>query len=128
MILAHYRIFSTQRYIARLLETRPEGTPFSRISRLSTYGVKVLIGTNKSWREMQSVVNTGTPVIVAVNLLFMPHAAIDSNHVIVVVGCSAGSVTVLDPAHSSHPVVVPEDAFIAAWTEMDCAYAVVNRH
>lgn len=69
---------------------------------------------------------SGKPCIAAVDLLFMPYAQVDSRHVVVVIGSDADAVFVLDPAESAGAIQVSTDGFIAAWTEMECAYAIIS--
>lgn len=127
MVLAFYGIRITQEQLARLFETQPPmGTPFPRIMRLEKRGVSVEIGKYGDWDQLSTVLTSGKPCIVAVDLLFMPYAQIDSRHVVVVIGCDANAAFVFDPAESAEAISVAKDGFIAAWTEMECSYAIIH--
>jgi hypothetical protein len=58
---------------------------------------------------------------------WLPYARIETPHAVVVVDLTQTAVTVLDPAAVCGPLVVPIDAWLAAWVEMDCAYAIIKR-
>lgn len=127
MVLAFYAIFLTQEQLARLFETEPPmGTPFPRITRLEKRGVVVEIGKYSTWDKLYTMLAAGKPCIAAVDLFFMPYAQVDSRHVVVVIGYDADMVFVLDPAEPGGVIQVAKDGFIAAWTEMECAYAVIQ--
>ena len=129
MVLTFYGIRVTQEQLARLFETQPPmGTPFPRIMRLEKRGVAVEIGKYGDWDQLFRTLTAGKPCIVAVDLLFMPYAQLDSRHVVVVIGCDADTAFVLDPAESAEPIQVTKDGFIAAWTEMECSFAVIHRN
>jgi hypothetical protein len=63
-----------------------------------------------------------------VHARWLPYAQVESQHAVVVVECASDTVTVLDPAApASESVAVSLDAWLAAWTEMDCAYALIEK-
>lgn len=126
MVLAALAKDLSQQRIAHLLGTSDAGTPFSRLHRLTSLGLRVEIAVNGTIERLQMAMNANTPVIAAVHAGWLPHAQIESPHAVVVVGISAAAVTVLDPATTSEPVDVPLDAWLAAWIEMDLAYAVIT--
>lgn len=127
MVLAALGIQTTQQRLARLLATSEAGTPFSRLQRLVSLGVQVDFGTNGTPALLSTSLVANIPVIAAVHAGWLPYARIESPHAVVVVGMTPAAVTVLDPAAVDAPLEVPIDAWLAAWVEMDCAYAVIRR-
>ena len=127
MALTALGIRTTQQRLARLLQTNEAGTPFSRVRQLTGLGVTVEYGTGGTLELLNTAIAADTVVIAAVHAGWLPYAQIESPHVVVVVGCTADAVTVLDPATIGEQIDVPIDAWLAAWTEMDCAYALIKR-
>jgi hypothetical protein len=123
MALAALGIRTTQRRLARLLQTSEAGTPFSRVRQLTGLGVEIEYGTRGTLVLVSTAIAANTVVIAAVHAGWLPYARIESPHAVVVAACTVAAVTVLDPATAGEPVTVPVDAWMAAWTEMDCAYA-----
>jgi predicted double-glycine peptidase len=64
--------------------------------------------------------------IVAVDLLFLPYSMEDFDHAVLVTDANADEVSLLDPATETGAFAVRTDAFLAAWTERDCALAVIR--
>lgn len=128
MVLAYYAIKVKQSQLAHLFETDPSfGTPFSRVTRLSKMGVRVVAKTDGTWDELKQFLDAREPIITAVNLLFIPYIKVDSRHVVVLVGYNDRFAQILDPAQPGEVLAIDENAFIAAWTEMECAYAVIRK-
>ena len=127
MALTALGIRITQHRLARLLQTNEAGTPFSRVRQLTRFGVEIEYDTGGTLALLNTAIAADTVVIAAVHAGWLPYAQIESPHVVIVVSCTADVVTVLDPATTGELIDVPVDAWLAAWTEMDCAYALIKR-
>jgi hypothetical protein len=127
MALAALGISVTQQRLAQLLGTNEAGTPFSRVTRLSGFGVTVEYSTGGTLDLLKSALAADTIVIAAVHAGWLPYAQIESQHVVLVIALSTVMVTVLDPAATHASIEVPVDAWLAAWIEMDCPYALLKR-
>lgn len=126
MALAALGISITQQRLARMLQTTDAGTPFSRIRQLTGLGVTIEVGTGGTLPRLETALAANTVVIAAVHAGWLPYAQIESPHAVVVVARTDVAVTVLDPATTGEPIDVPVDAWLAAWTEMNFAYARVK--
>jgi hypothetical protein len=127
MALTALEIPATQQWLAQLLETNEAGTPFSRVERLISLGVQVEYGTGGTLGLLRATVVAGTVVIAAVHAGWLPYAHIESQHVVVVVNLTPSAVTILDPAETDKSIDVPVDAWLSAWIEMDCVYALIKK-
>ena len=127
MVLAALGMKVSQRDVAKRLATGAAGTPFSRLHRLAGPNIRVEVGTNGTLDRLFAEVQGNRPVVAAVHAGWLPHAEIASPHAVVVIDASDTAVTILDPAGNSEPIDVPIDAWVAAWVEMDCVYAIIAR-
>jgi len=127
MVLGYYRVQATQADLARLMATSAAGTPFSRLQRLQRYGLHVEVATHGTVESLHAALAGGPPVIVAVHGAWLPDAAVDSPHAVVVVAISEAAVAALDPASTAAARIFSLDGFLMAWFEMDLAYAVIRR-
>lgn len=127
MALAAFGIRVTQQRLAKLLGTQEAGTPFSCLQRLANLGVEVDYGTEGTLARLSEAIAAGTVPIAAVHAGWLPYAKIESPHAVVVITLTGTAVTVLDPATTGEPLVVPVDAWLAAWIEMERAYALITK-
>ena len=126
MALAYHGIVVEQDTLITLLNATDEGAPFSRIMRIEKYGVRVELHRNAKLDAVIAAVNINAPSIVAVNLLFLPYSMEDFDHAVLVTNANSDEISLLDPATETGVYSVPADAFLAAWTERDCALAVIH--
>lgn len=127
MILHFLGKNETQERIARLLGTSDIGTPLTRIHNLTKWGFHVHCAIEGSWKELERSIKAGNPIIVSTFAEWLPHSQIYGQHAIVVVGIGETSALILDPATTStQPIEINKNALLAAWTEMDLAYAVIS--
>lgn len=127
MALAYFDILVTQNDLIAKLDATEIGAPFSRISRIEDYGVKVELKRAANLLDLMNALDADSPGIVAVNLLFLPYSYEDFDHAVLVVGANEEDITLLDPATKDGTQIVSVDAFIAAWTERDCALAIISQ-
>ncbi len=128
MVLTYWGVQINQPRVAQLLGTTDVGTPISRVQRLSNHGLEVKFNPYGEWVDIGAEINAKQPVIVAVHAGWLPYAKIQSSHAIVVVGYADHDLTILDPTTNGEPIELSQDAFMIAWIEMDCSYAVIKPH
>jgi hypothetical protein len=76
---------------------------------------------------LSAAVAADTAVIAALHAGWLPYAQIESPHSVIIVDLTVAAVTVLDPATTGEPIAVSIDAWLAAWIEMKCAYALIKK-
>lgn len=126
MILNYWKIPLTQERVANLLGTTDVGTPISRVQRLTKHKLQVRYAAHGEWEDIQTAIAARLPVIVAVHAAWLPYSRIQSQHALVVIGCDEQTVFVLDPAANNEPIELSQNAFLTAWIEMECAYAIIK--
>ena len=77
MALAYHGVIVEQDALITLLNATYEGAPFSRITRIEKFGVRVELQRNAKLDAVIAAVNAKAPSIVAVNLLFLPYSMED---------------------------------------------------
>ncbi len=127
MVLAAFDVPLSQQEIAHRLQTSDAGTPFSRLRRLAEPTLRVDVQAGGAIEQIRSAITADVPVIAAVDATWLPHAQIESPHAVVIVNLTASHVSILDPAAGNEVIDVPLDAWLAAWIEMDCTYAVITK-
>ena len=104
-----------------------EVTPFPHIKTLAaTLGVVVEVQTDGTLEIFESLIESGLPVIVAVdadNPRYWPYVR---HHAVVVIGFDAQRVVVNDPAQPEEPLEVDVDTFLLAWSRRNYQYAVLR--
>lgn len=126
MALAYHGVAVQQEALILLLDATSEGAPFSRITRIEKYGVRVDLQRHASLDLVIAAVNADAPSIVAVNLQFLPYSMEDFDHAVLVTAATSDEISLLDPATQDGVHTVSADAFLAAWTERDCALAAIR--
>ncbi|NJM39327.1 MAG: hypothetical protein HC853_00440 [Anaerolineae bacterium] len=126
MALAFHGVVVEQDALITLLNATDEGAPFSRITRIEKFGVQVELQRSAKLDAVIAAANANAPSIVAVNLLFLPYSMEDFDHAVLITDANADEVSLLDPATTTGAFTVSVDAFLAAWTERDCALAVIH--
>jgi predicted double-glycine peptidase len=126
MVLDYLHIPVAYPRLQRLLNVRYFGAFFSDIERLSSLGVAVTVAEG-DFDELQNYLESGLPVIVAVNTGFLPSYWSEAvGHAVVIIGVDSDVVFVNDPALATAPQSIDFNELMAAWAEKDCLYAVIR--
>jgi ABC-type bacteriocin/lantibiotic exporter with double-glycine peptidase domain len=127
MVLAYLGIQRTYEWLSRTLETTAIGTPFFHVEKLSAaLGIQVELGNNTTLATFEPFLESGLPVLVAVDsddAQYWPHYA---NHVVVIVGFNDDEVYVNNPAVGDAPQTIEMNTFLWAWSRRDYEYAVIR--
>ncbi len=121
MALAQLRIAATQADLAQALGTRAGiGTPFSRVQRISQWGVDVQVTEWGTMEALATSLGDGLAVIAAITTTSdLPGwAEIRTQHAVLMVEVSSDQVSYHDPALAQGPVSVSHDEFLLAWSYM----------
>lgn len=124
MILLSLGDDSSESQLAQLLETEWYGTPASRIQRLAQRGYHITY-EQTTLEQLQHYLQAAIPVIVFLRTGNLPHWQDDVAHAVVLIGLTANTVGVHDPAHATGPDEIDRDAFLLAWSEMDYYCATI---
>jgi len=125
MILDYLQVRVDYRRLIRLLRIRAYGAAFSNLRLLESLGLRVEIGRG-DLETLRSIIEMGSPVIVALDTAYLSYWAEKTDHAIVVVGVDADMVIVHDPDLPEGPRWVPTVQFESAWLEHDYRYAVIR--
>jgi ABC-type bacteriocin/lantibiotic exporter with double-glycine peptidase domain len=102
-------------------------TPFPNLAKLSTaLGVVVEIQTGESPETFAPYLESGLPVIAAVDADDPRYWPYTHHHAVVVVGFDAQQVFVHDPAQAEAPLAIDRDTFLLVWSRRDFQYAVIR--
>ena len=127
MVLDYLGIQRNYEWLIKMLETTEIGTPFSNIEKLKErLGVAIERAEQGTLTTFAPYLESGLPVIVAVDADqpdLWPHYP---HHAVVVVGFSADEVYVNNPAAGDAPQAVAIDTFLWAWSRRDYEYAVIR--
>ncbi len=124
MVLQHYGLHYSQTDLNRLFDLTPLGVPYSRLKRLSQYGVQVKILTG-DLPDIVRMVTQGQPPILFVQTGQLSYWSDDIRHTIVVVGYDGDTIFLHDPAFADAPKRVKPAELMLAWDEFDNTYAVL---
>jgi ABC-type bacteriocin/lantibiotic exporter with double-glycine peptidase domain len=126
MALDYWGIAADQEALARQLGVEPGvGAPARRIERLGSPDLAVIYESGE-WDIVPAWLAGNTPLIAMIQAGELPHWQGDCfQHAVMVVGCDASQVWLLDPAARPDPLAVSIDEFMLAWGEMDYRYAAV---
>jgi ABC-type bacteriocin/lantibiotic exporter with double-glycine peptidase domain len=104
-----------------------EVTPFPNIKNLAaTLGVVVEVQTDGTLEMFESLIESGLPVIVAVDADSPRYWPYVRHHAVVVIGFDEQRVFVNDPAQPEEPLEVDVDTFLLAWLRRNYQYAVLR--
>ncbi len=127
MVLSYLGIQRDYRYLINLLETMAVGTPFSNLRKLrSALGVHVTIDRDSSVSTFEAVLDSGLPIIVAVDSDVSAIWPYYHHHAVVVVGYNDVAVFINNPAAGDAPQEVEMDTFLWAWSRRDYEYAIIS--
>ena len=126
MVSAFWEQPLAQEDIARWLDTRPVGTPASRIVRLARRGFDVIY-TSGAPATLVEWLNQGVPPILFVRTGdLQPHWTIDTPHAVVLAGIEGDNCVLFDPGLDVAPVTVLLGNLLLAWLHTDDAYAILR--
>lgn len=126
MVLTYLHIPTNYNRLIRLLGTTAEGTPFSNVTRLQSFGLVVEVNKNGNIALLQKIISTGLPLIVAVQTWALPYwNQANHNHAVVIAGSDVNRIYLHDPAFEEAPQVVSNDEFLAAWGDHDYQYGII---
>ena len=134
MVLAHLHVPMSYSRIRQALGTTPEGTPFLRLERLQSPGIKVARGEG-SLAILQAYLSASVPIIVDVDTSELPYWQMRSDipaherstaHAIVVVGIEEQVLYAYDPDVADDPQAIGIGDFELAWLIRDYRYAVMQ--
>lgn len=125
MVLDYHDLQIAYEHLMRLLGIRYFGAAFSNLRNLEALGVSVAI-TREDMDGLISHLESGSPVIVALNTDALPYWEDDTAHAVVVIGMEQDHVLLSDPAFEEAPQVVPLDAFLIGWIEQDYRCAILK--
>ncbi|MFN8488320.1 MAG: peptidase C39 family protein [Caldilineaceae bacterium] len=127
MVLKYLGISSQQRHLNRLFELGEIGVQFSRLERLTRYGVKVSIQTGDE-HKLKEAIDQGVPPILFVRTSQLTtYWQTDVRHALLVIGYDDTYLYLNDPAFPDAPKQVPLDEVMLAWLEFDYVYALITR-
>jgi ABC-type bacteriocin/lantibiotic exporter with double-glycine peptidase domain len=126
MVSAFWEQPLAQDDIARWLDTRPIGTPASRVVRLARRGFDVIY-TSGAPSTLVEWLNQGVPPILFVRTGdLLPHWQIDTPHAVVLGGIEGNNCMLFDPGLHAAPVTVSLGNLLLAWLHSDDAYAIMR--
>lgn len=129
MVVEYLGIRVDEQRLQRLLGTTEDGTPFPNIERLRTLGLYVDYGRDGNLSMFEQSLESGLPVIVAVETLGWQHWADEvTSHAVVVVGIDASNNTIYihDPFFADAPLAMSLLSFEIGWEEKRRQYAVIR--
>jgi ABC-type bacteriocin/lantibiotic exporter with double-glycine peptidase domain len=119
MVLAHYGRACTEAEVRQLLGTGPHGTPARALLQLATLGLEVQLRTSNS-AQLAASLAAGVPPIVFLETSFLDCWHLQVDHVAVLVGLDAATVSLNDPYFDAALQQTSLSGFLQAWA--------VNQH
>jgi ABC-type bacteriocin/lantibiotic exporter with double-glycine peptidase domain len=114
MVLEFHGCPRSESEVSDLLETTPLGTRSANVQALHQWGVRADRGP-LAFAQVEGFIDEGLPVVALVWTRDLPHWQSDDPHAVVVVGLTADSVYVNDPAQDQAPLACSRETFLAAW-------------
>lgn len=126
MVLTHLGVSVHYQRLFKVLHIQKGlGTPFPNIRELARIGINVTYRSG-ALVDLYTFLHNGSPIIVPVKTLELPHWEIDTDHAVVVVGMDQQWVYINDPAFARAPIPISHGDFDLAWLERDEYYAVLT--
>lgn len=125
MLLSYLGQDLSEDRLGKLLDSRTFGTPARNIRRLETLGVTVAYGP-ANLSHLRALLQRGIPSIVFLQAGQLPYWKEDSYHAVVVVGMTADTIYLNDPAFDQAPQSCPLDGFSLAWSDFDYLHATIT--
>ncbi len=125
MVLAYWGRSLAEEQAAKMLRSRPFGTPAPNVRYLESLGVSVTFGPS-SLARLRTYLENRIPCIVFVQARDLPYSTSEGFHAIVIVGLDEHTAYVHDPASDTAPQSVPLDHLMLAWSEFEYECAVIT--
>jgi ABC-type bacteriocin/lantibiotic exporter with double-glycine peptidase domain len=125
MVLDYLLVPVNYSQLIGLLNVDAVGAPFRNLRYLHSLGLSVTVAEGNI-ETLQTQLDTGLPVIVAVATIELPYWDEATDHAVVVIGMDEQQVYINDPDRVSSPQVVSLAEFELAWLEKDYLYACVQ--
>jgi predicted double-glycine peptidase len=77
-------------------------------------------------RALIQALTDGVPPIALLRTTHLPYWKRETAHAVVIVSMDVDHIMLNDPAFPTAPQTVPRDAFMLAWLDFDCLYAVIR--
>jgi ABC-type bacteriocin/lantibiotic exporter with double-glycine peptidase domain len=119
MVLAHYGQLRSEEEVRQLLGTGPHGTPARAILQVAPLGFHVQLGRS-NLAELATALRGGVPPMVFVETTPLDYWKQRCDHVAVVVGLQAASVSLNDPHFDIALNRLPLASFRQAWASNVC--------
>lgn len=117
----------SQDYLSSLLEAMPEGTPASRVTRLSELGFHVAYCANGTMSDLETAIDRGIAPIVFFTTEGLEYWDVITNHAAVLVGLDPARASLNDPAFTFAPQSCSRDSFELAWMAFENRFALVTK-
>jgi ABC-type bacteriocin/lantibiotic exporter with double-glycine peptidase domain len=124
MVLHYLQVPVDYQQLTRFLYLDTIGTPFRNPQHLESLGLEIRI-TEGDMLTLRQHLDSGLPVIVAVDTAQLTYWSEASSHAMVIVGLDEEFVYVNDPALADAPQKISLAEFELAWLEKDYLCAVV---
>lgn len=126
MVSAYWQQPLAQEDVAQWLDTRPIGTPASRIVRLARRGFDVIYTTGAPATLNEWLVQGVPPILFVRTGDLLPYWTIDTPHAVVLAGIEGDNCVVFDPGLDVAPVYISTGNVLLAWLHTDDAYAILR--
>jgi len=126
MVLAYLGIERSVDWLWQRLRSG-EITPFIKVEELAdALGLVVEVAEDGELAAFGPVLDSGLPVIVAVDADSLRYWPYTRHHAVVVIGFDEQRVYVHDPAQAEAPLAIDLDTFLLAWSRREYEYAVIR--
>jgi ABC-type bacteriocin/lantibiotic exporter with double-glycine peptidase domain len=125
MVLHYLQVPVDYQRLTRLLRLDAIGTPFRNPQHLESLGLEIRI-TEGDMLKLRRHLDSGLPVIAAVDTAQLAYWSETSSHAVVIVGLDEQFVYVNDPDLADAPQKISLAEFELAWLEKDYLHAVVS--
>ena len=126
MVLAYQGRTLDPRWLRRVLESTPIGTPGFKILNLTQHGYAVRYAPATDERALLDALAAGVPPVVLLLTTHLNYWETKTAHAVVVVGIDDEHVIVNDPAFAQRRQRVTYSEFMLAWSDFDYLYALVE--
>lgn len=126
MVSAYWEQPLAQVDIGRWLETRPVGTPASRIVRLARQGFDIIYTTGSPATLMEWIEQGVPPILFVRTGDLLPYWTVDTPHAVVFAGMEGENCVLFDPGLEIAPAMVSLGNLLLAWLHTDDAYAIMR--
>jgi hypothetical protein len=126
MVSAFWQQPFAQEDVARWLETRPVGTPASRIVRLVRRGFDVIYTTGAPATLVEWLAQGVPPILFVRTGDLLPYWTVDTPHAVVLAGLEGDNRVLFDPGLQVAPAFVSLGNLQLAWLHSDDAYAILR--